>query len=346
MEEELCVPIRNGGGAEAVGNFARADPNSWCKLDCLCCPKPGSAALGTTQQEEQTGIGLFHGRAVATDSADAAAEAAADALSKLEVDRAMASYGSFDSSCGLVVATAGRSAPALAALLASARRGTLRKIIVANCSAGAKMAQALSFGIQEQIEQAASSGADATTSQHVMSHAGGSTEEHAAWSAAIGTHKAGAKLKSGGDSNGGGVDHPVEDGQDWAALQAHLQANGIESGAEVDEFGTPEQPKPAEVSVEDVPAVLARVNAGQVHVVLVGAESVDPVTGDAAISSGCAEARELALAATRDGSGSADRRTTVVVVCASWNEIPTGTTVVEAELQGLLVGLPQRPAIS
>ena len=132
----MCVPIGN-----SASSLAKPDPNSWCQLDCLCCPKPAGTALGgTTAQQEDAGIGLFHGRAIATDTADAAAKAAADALCKLEVDRAMASYGSFDSSSGLVVATAGRSAPALAALLASAGRGTLRKVIVANCCAGGKMA--------------------------------------------------------------------------------------------------------------------------------------------------------------------------------------------------------------
>lgn len=332
--EEQCVPVK----VRSSANY----PNSWCELDCLCCPKPGTA-LG--KQQEAAGIGLFHGRAVATDSADAAAEAAADALSKLEVDRAMGSYGSFDSSSGLVVATAGRSAPAMAALLAATGRGTLRKIIVASCSAGTKMAQALSYGIQEQMQQKAMPGDG--TAQHIMSHAGGSTEEHAAWSAVVGSRSAGGALDCSATGSGGAdTEGTVEDGQDWAALQAHLQADGIEP-AGVDEVAAPELPKPAEVCVEDAPEVLARVHAGQVHVVLVGADSVDPVTGDAAISSDCAEARELALAAMRGKSGSG--RCTgakVVVVCASWSETPTGTTVLEPEAQGLLVGLPQRPAIS
>eukprot|EP01043_Picozoa_sp_COSAG02_P078728 COSAG02_NODE_17871_length_974_cov_2.405714_1_plen_197_part_10 len=193
MAEQLCVPV---GTSAPLAVTKQPDPNSWCELDCLCCPKPGSTTLGTLPQEE-AGIGLFHGRAVATDSADAAAEAAADALSKLEVDRAMGSYGSFDSTSGLVVATAGRSAPALAALLASAGRGTLRKIIVANCCAGGKMAQALSFGIQEQIELAASKSLNGGAPQHVMSHAGGTTEEHAAWTAAVGRRDAGASSVAG-----------------------------------------------------------------------------------------------------------------------------------------------------
>lgn len=82
------------------------------------------------------------------------------------------------------------------------------------------------------------------------------------------------------------------------------------------------------------------------HVVLVGADSVDPVSGDAVISSGCAEARELAMAAMRGSSDSASGRgaAKVVVVCAAWNEAPANTIVLEPEAQGLLVGLPPRPA--
>ena len=250
MEEQMCVPI---------GNSAKPDPNSWCQLDCLCCPKPAAGtALGrATAPQEEAGIGLFRGRAIATDSADAAAEAAADALCKLEVDRAMASYGSFDSSSGLVVATAGRSAPALAALLASAGRGTLRKIIVANCCAGGKMAQALSFGIQEQLEQAASSKSESAAPQHVMSHAGGSTEEHAAWTAAVRRHHAGSSSDSGLGGRETGADVTAEDGQDWAALQAHLQADGIEAAAGGGDFAASEALQPAEVCVEDAQEVPA-----------------------------------------------------------------------------------------
>jgi hypothetical protein len=157
--EELCLPA--SAPTPAFSDFRNADPLSWSQMDCLCprnahrsgCAGAPGTALAAAGSGESAGIGLFYGRAQATDSAEAAAEAAADALAKLEVDRAMGSYGRFDSSSGLVVATAGRSAPALAALLASTERGTLRKIVVANCSAGAKMAQALTFGLQRSTRR-------------------------------------------------------------------------------------------------------------------------------------------------------------------------------------------------
>jgi hypothetical protein len=373
--EELCLPA--SAPTPAFSNFRNADPLSWSQMDCLCprnAHRPGCAgapgtALAAAGSGESAGIGLFYGRAQATDSAEAAAEAAADALAKLEVDRAMGSYGRFDSSSGLVVATAGRSAPALAALLASTERGTLRKIVVANCSAGAKMAQALTFGIQEQIEAAAAAragGADAAP-QHVMSHAGGTTEEHAAWSAAVGGSDSatgtgdgaagGGSATGTGDGAAGGTDggagtegddgaeggdaEPAaaaaaeEDGQDWEALQAHL------------DDALPEPPTPAEVCVEGADEVLARVKAGEVHVVLVGADSVDPISGDAVVSAACTEACELAKAAKQQGgSGSGGGGTQVVVVCATWGEPPPDATVLEPEAQGLVVGLPPQPAIS
>lgn len=339
MDEEFCRPVRGDVA------FSKADPNSWCQMDCLCCPKPGTA--GSTAHQEEAGIALFHGRAVATDSADAAADAAADALGKLEVDRAMASYGCFDSSSGLVVATAGRSAPALAALLAAAARGTVRKIIVANCSAGAKMAQALSFGIQEQIEMAAKESGESAAPRHVMSHAGGSTEEHTAWTAALAGRDADASPDARPAGGNGGAGSVVEDGRDWAALQGQLQAGGLEPGGEAEESTTADLPRPAEVCVVGAAEVFAKVNAGEVHVVLVGAESADPASDHALVSANCAEARELALAARRSDSESAGKGSAkVVVVCASWNDTPTNAIVLELEAQDLLVGLPPRPAIS
>ena len=282
--EWVCQPVGDAPGPRAAGS---AVP--------ILQPAGGG--------KDEAVVSVYRGVAIQSESADTAADAAADALGKLEVDRAMGSYGSFDSSSGLVVATAGRSGAALAALLASAARGTLRKIVVANCCAGGKMAQALSFGLMEQAEADAAAKAAGGNDgegggQHVMSHAGGTTEEHAAWSAAVGGvgGSGGAAPGSGGGGEGSAEAGP-EDGTDWAALQAHLNGASEADLMETSAGAAPLPAEPAEVEVLDAAQVLARVTAGEVHVVVIGAESVDPTTGAATVSAGCEEACEMARAA-------------------------------------------------
>ena len=96
------------------------------------------------------------------------------------------------------------------------------------------------------------------------------------------------------------------------------------------------------VAVEPTESVLAMVRAGEVDVVLIGAESVDPETHAATVSAGCKEACEMAaLAIASEGEGRG--RVRVVVVCAGWGAAPPGAVELAKEHQQIVAGLPPRP---
>ena len=92
------------------------------------------------------------------------------------------------------------------------------------------------------------------------------------------------------------------------------------------------------VAVEPTESVLAMVRAGEVDVVLIGAESVDPETHAATVSAGCKEACQMAALAS-EGEG----RVRVVVVCAGWGAAPPGAVELAKEHQQIVAGLPPRP---
>ena len=79
-------------------------------------------------------------------------------------------------------------------------------------------------------------------------------------------------------------------------------------------------------------------STGTVHVVLVGAESVDPATGAATVSAGCREACDLAQASRTqaEAASGAKPKVKVVTVCASWGEASAGAVELPKDAQGML----------
>ena len=322
---------------------------------CSCRPQsaafllpPGSSKTVSSKTAERGGkndadavVEVYKGVAVATASADAVAEAAADALAKLEVDRAMRGYGSFDSRSGLVVATTGRNAAVHASLLAATARGFIGSILVVEGLGSAKMAGALSAGIEEQIEaERIAAQQPAPGGASMMSHAGVTPEESAAWSSAIRGDSGGRQTTAVAQVVGG--DDCEEDNADWAMLQGHL---GL--GGPADEQDTPPPGSNSgggatittTVSMPTVAATLTAISEGGVDVLCFGADAVDPDTHDAGMISDGAIACQLAEATTN-----ASMKVPTLVICTEWGTVANNAPgeCLPGALIRLTIGLPPR----
>lgn len=278
-----------------------------------CTPNPIQNQVdsaGLVQSEIQKGC------AVASADASACTTAAAEALSQLEFERALTGYGSFDTSTGLVVATAGRSASVHAALLAAVERGSIRSIVVAEGRPGMQMAWALEAGIEEQQQARIQIQANPDNS-HMMSHAGVTAAESEEWSAAI---------RGGNTAN---VGQNAED-QDWAALQSHLGLGAPETSGNDGIVA---------VDVASLSDIREKIAAGKVHVILAGADSVDPSSGTALLSFGCDGISKLAEEARHR-----QPPIPVLVLSLAWAQgcDPQGRHSLPSELRSRLVGLPPK----
>eukprot|EP00931_Biecheleriopsis_adriatica_P040449 TRINITY_DN23184_c0_g1_i2.p1 TRINITY_DN23184_c0_g1~~TRINITY_DN23184_c0_g1_i2.p1 ORF type:complete len:179 (+),score=28.92 TRINITY_DN23184_c0_g1_i2:222-758(+) len=171
------------------------------------------------------------------------------------------------------------------------------------------MAWALEAGIEEQQQASTKAPTDPSATSDMMSHAGVTAAESAEWSAAIRR------------DNGAPAGDCRMENEDWLAPET----SGNHSAVAVD--------------VAPLSDICEKITAGRVHVILAGADSVDPSSGTALLSYGCDGISTLADAARRR-----QPQTPVIVLSLAWAQgcDPQGRQSLPSELRSRLVGLPPK----